>query len=136
MSAKSKEECAAGVWNPKVTKNSLLRPKKGEDITLIKIQGPGVFVAAEIRKQSSTGSTLVRLVIDGRPVVDETFSGAKSSGLSQSNPFGIVLLKTDGVDNFTIGFPTTLSFEKELVLSIRTDEDLMAIVSSLVHGSA
>ncbi|HEX2169706.1 MAG TPA: hypothetical protein VHF65_05345 [Nitrososphaera sp.] len=138
MSTESKEACAEGVCNPNFSNTTIAQPKKGEDITLIKLQGPGVFIAAEVSKQGgANGVTFVSLVIDGRPVVNKSYAGAKNVGLTQYNPFGIVLLKTNAFDNFTIGFPTPLRFERELVLSVRVDEaDVLQIVARVVHGSA
>jgi hypothetical protein len=137
-STQSKGACAEGVCNPNLTKNTQVQVKRGEDYVLVKLTGPGVFLAAEVMKQGgTTGLTFVTLDIDGRRVIDESYAGAKNAGLTQYNPFGIVLLKTqEHIENLTIGFPAPLRFEKKLVLLAKVDEDNVAqIVASVVHGS-
>jgi hypothetical protein len=47
------------------------------------------------------------------------------------------LLKTQAFNNLTIGFPTPLRFERELMLSAKVNETgVVQILGNVVHGPA
>jgi hypothetical protein len=96
-----------------------------------------VFLAAEVVKQGgNSGATFVSLDIDGRNVVSIGFAAAENIGLTQFNPFGLVLLKSAALKNLTIGFPSPLRFRRSLKLSVTVNENCVAqILANVVHGS-
>ncbi len=137
VALKPEKTCLTGVCNPKRTQGLKARPKKGK-YTLVSIKGPGVFLAASVTKQGgSNGLTFVNLHIDGKNVTSLSYAAAQNWGLTQQNPYGIVLLKGGIVDNFTVGFPSPLRFEKDLTLSVQVNEpNVVQIVGNVIAGSA
>jgi len=103
---------------------------------LVSLEGPGVFVAAEVSKQGgASGLTFVVLDIDGRNVVNLSYAAARNLGLTQQNPFGISLLGSAGLETFTIGWPTPLRFERSLKLSVTVNEAaVVQILGNVIHG--
>ena len=128
--------CLNGVCDPQRTQGLRAPAPKGDHL-LVKLKGPGVFLAAEVVKQGgNSGATFVSLDIDGRNVVSLSFAAAENSGLTQFNPFGLVLLKSAALKNLTIGFPSPLRFKRELKLSVKVNETAVAqILANVVHGS-
>lgn len=128
--------CAHGVCNPRRTQNSMTNPPIGEQI-MVDLKGPGLFLAAEVVKQGGdSGLTSVQLDIDGRNVTALTFIAAENVGLTQYNPYGIVLLRSNVLKTFTIGFPSPLRFDANLMLSVRVNEsDVENIVINVIHGT-
>jgi hypothetical protein len=104
---------------------------------LVTLRGPGVFLAAQISKQGgNTDLTFVNLDIDGRNVTSLSFAAADNWGLTQHNPYGLVLLRGKLVETFTIGFPSPLRFERELKLSVTVNETgVVQIVANVIHGA-
>ncbi len=131
----NRRECASGICNPQRSQGLKAPAGKGNHV-LVKLRGPGVFVGAEVAKQGgATDLTFVDLTIDGKNVVNLSYAAAQNWGLTQYNPFGIVLLKTGAISNLTIGFPVPLRFEKELVLSANVNEvGVVQILGNVVHG--
>jgi hypothetical protein len=127
--------CAAGVCDPQRTQG-LKAPAPQGDHLLIRLKGPGVFLGAEVTKQGGkTGLTFVSLDIDGRNVTNLSYAAAKNSGLTQQNPYGLVLLSSAALENLTIGFPTPLRFKKELKLSVTVNEaGVVQILGNVIHG--
>lgn len=125
------------VKNPERTQG-LKAPAPQATHRLVRLKGPGVFVGAEVTKQGGeTDLTFVSLDIDGRNVVNISYAAARNTGLTQANPFGVVLLQTRPIDNLTIGFPEPLAYAKELVLSVIVKEDgVVQILGNVIHGSA
>ena len=103
---------------------------------LVVVEGPGVFLVAEVTKQGGPGGTTnVLLDIDGRNVVAISYAAARNIGLTAMNPFGIVLLSTPQIDNLTIGFPSPLHFADKLVLSAIVNESgVLQLVANVIHG--
>jgi hypothetical protein len=128
--------CLTGVCDPQRTQGLRAPAPKGEHL-LVKLKGAGVFLAAEVVKQGgNSGATFVNLEIDGRNVVSIGFAAAENAGLTQFNPFGLVLLKSAGLKNLTIGFPSPLRFRRSLKLSVTVNENGVAqILANVVHGS-
>ncbi|HEX8903753.1 MAG TPA: hypothetical protein VF771_02785 [Longimicrobiaceae bacterium] len=94
-------------------------------------------MAAEVTKQGGgTGLTFVSLDIDGRNVTNLSYAAAENSGLTQQNPYGLVLLKSSALKNLTIGFPSPLRYERELKLSVTINEDgVVQILANVIHGA-
>lgn len=135
--AKRKRSCARGVCRPQRTQGLLTDVSKGE-YELVNMAGPGLFIAAHVSKQGGTNDlTFVNLEIDGRNVTSLSFAAARNLGLTQQNPYGIVLLESDALANFTIGFPTPLKFSRSLKLSVTVNEEgIVQIIGNIIHGSS
>lgn len=130
-------DCAAGVCNPQ-RRQGLRAPAAKGTHDLIVLRGPGVFVAAQISKQGgSSGLTFANLDIDGKNVTSLSFAAAENWGMTQNNPYGIVLLKGVHVSTLTIGFPTPLRFDRELKLSVKVQEPgVVQILGNVIYGAA
>ena len=128
-------DCAPGVCRPQRTQG-LRAPAPRGNFDLVTLQGPGLFLGASVTKQGGASDlTFVSLDIDGRNVVSLSVAAARNMGLTQPNPFGIVLLQSSVIDNFTIGFPTPLRFDERLVLRVQVAEDgVVQILGNVVHG--
>jgi hypothetical protein len=126
--------CAVGVCNPQRTQG-LTQGDQGETV-LIHLKGPGLFLGAEVTKQGGeTDLTFVSLDIDGRNVTNLSYAAAINSGLTQQNPYGLVLLQSAALKNLTIGFPTPLRFRRELKLSVSVNEGgVVQILANVIHG--
>lgn len=129
--------CARGVCQPERTQG-LHAPVPEGDHTLVELEGPGVFLGAQITKQDGSNDlTFVDLEIDGRNVVNLSFAAAKNWGLTQSNPYGLVLLESNGVSTLTVGWPTPLRFDRKLTLSVTVKESgVDQILANVIRGSA
>ncbi|MFN2254910.1 MAG: hypothetical protein ACK2U6_11770 [Candidatus Promineifilaceae bacterium] len=103
---------------------------------MVELQGPGLFLGAHVSKQGGSNDiTFVNLEIDGRNVTSLSFAAARNMGLTRQNPYGIVLLESDSLQNFTIGFPTPLRFFSSLALSVNVNEDdVVQILANVIHG--
>jgi hypothetical protein len=115
----------------------LVAPGTQATHNLVTLQGPGKFVAAEISKQGGTNDlTFVSLDIDGKKVVNSSIAALNNWALTQHNPYGIVLLKSSyGIETVTIGYPSTLTFNKSLSLSVTVKEpNVVQIISNVIHG--
>ena len=125
------------VKNPERTQG-LEAPAPQGAYKLVVLKGPGVFVGAQVSKQGGdTDLTFVNLQIDGRNVVSLSYAAARNFGLTQANPYGLVLLQTRPIDNLTIGFPEPLAYAEELVLGVEVKEDgVVQILGNVVHGTA
>jgi len=128
------DTCAPGVCDPRRTQG-LKSPAPQGTHELVNLEGPGVFLAAMVTKQGGTNHiTFVRLDIDGRNVTNLSFAAAANLGLTQHNPFGLVLLQSNVVKALTVGFPTPLRF-KRLRLAVTVNEpDVVQIVAHVIHG--
>jgi hypothetical protein len=129
------EDCAIGVCAPQRTQG-LIAPAPNGDHLLVDLKGPGIFLGAEVTKQGGgTGITFVSLDIDGRNVTNISYAAAENSGLTQQNPYGLVLLQSAALKNLTIGFPTPLRFRKTLKLSVTVNEaGVVQILANVIHG--
>jgi hypothetical protein len=115
----------------------LKAPAPNGTYTLVALKGPGVFLGATISKQGGSNNiTFVALDIDGRSVANQSFAGAMNMGLTQQNPFGMVLLQSASAKTLTVGFPTPLAYKQTLTLSVTVNEaNVVQIVGGVVHGS-
>lgn len=127
--------CAAGVCAPERTQG-IIAPAPAGTHLLVRLEGPGVFLGSECVKQGGTNNiTFVVLDIDGHNVTNVSYAAAENSGLTQANPYGLVLLGSSTLRNLTIGFPTPLRYEKELKLSVVVNETGVAqILANVIHG--
>jgi len=128
--------CAPGVCNPRRTQG-LKAPAPAGTFVLMNLQGPGVFLGAEVSKQGGTNDlTFVILDIDGANVTNMSYAAARNLGLLQQNPFGLVLLQSALVKTMTIGFPTPLRFARSLRLSVKVSEPtVVQILANVITGS-
>jgi len=129
--------CASGVCDPVRTQGLKAPAAKGTH-DLVVLDGPGLFVAAAISKQGGANDlTFVILDIDGRNVTNLSFAAANNQGLTQHNPYGLVLLHSPVIKTMTIGFPTPLVFKRSLRLSVKVNEsNVVQIVANVIRGSA
>ena len=129
------QNCLTGVCEPQRTQGLKAQAAKGDHV-LVTLKGPGLFLGAEVVKQGGdSGITFVILDIDGRNVTNVSYAAAENSGLTQQNPYGLVLLKSSALKNLTIGFPSPLRFQRELKLSVTVNENGVAqILANVIHG--
>jgi len=129
--------CAAGVCDPERTQG-LKAPAPNGTHTLVSLAGDGVFVAAEVAKQGGTNDlTFVILDIDGRNVTNLSFAAAANQGLTEHNPYGLVLLQSGAIKTMTVGFPTPLRYKRSLRLSVTVNEpNVVQILGNVIHGTS
>jgi hypothetical protein len=127
--------CAAGVCEPERTQG-IIAPAGAGTHLLVQLKGPGVFLGSECVKQGGTTNlTFVVLDIDGRNVTNVSYAAAENGGLTQQNPYGLVVLRTTSLTNLTVGFPTPLRYERELKLSVVVNEPgVVQILANVIHG--
>lgn len=132
---KKKQRCLRGVCDPERTQGLRAPAPKGDHV-LVSLEGPGVFLGAQVTKQGGTnGLTFVIMDIDGRNVTNYSFAAAKNAGLTQQNPYGLVFLDSGPLETVTVGFPSPLSFKSALELRVTVDEeDVVQIVANVIHG--
>jgi len=128
-------KCAAGVCDPERTQGLKVPVPNGTHV-LVSLKGPGVFLGAEVTKQGGTNDiTFVVIDIDGRNVTNLSYAAAMNQGLTQQNPYGLVLLQSGGLKTFTVGFPTPLLYKRSLKLSVTVNEANVAqILANVIHG--
>jgi hypothetical protein len=128
--------CAPGVCDPQRTQG-LRAPAPNGTHALVTLTGPGVFLGAEVSKQGGTNDlTFVILDIDGRNVVNLSMAAAINQGLTQQNPYGLVLLQSGALKTMTLGFPTPLTYKRSLELKVTVNEaNVVQIVGNVVHGA-
>ena len=132
----AEKDCTKCVTNPEETLK-LRAPAPRGDYELVTLKGPGKFLSAVITKQGGdTDLTGVQLYIDGKYVVSLTIAAARNWGLTQHNPYGVVLVKSTGaIKTLTIGFPYPLYFKSELKLKVSVQEEGVAqILARVIHG--
>jgi hypothetical protein len=129
--------CASGVCDPARTQG-LKAPAPNGTHDLVSLEGPGLFVAAAVSKQGGTNDlTFVILEIDGRNVTNLSFAAANNWGLTQHNPYGLVMLHSTAIKTVTIGFPTPLVYKRSLKLSVKVNEpNVVQILANVIHGAA
>jgi hypothetical protein len=130
-------KCAAGVCDPERTQG-LQAPAPNGTYLLVNLKGPGVFLGAAIAKQGGASDiTFVILDIDGRNVTNFSYAAAANEGLTQQNPYGMVLLHSAAIKTMTIGFPTPLLYKRSLRLSVTVNEaNVVQILANVIHGAA
>jgi hypothetical protein len=103
---------------------------------LVTLEGPGVFVAASVSKQGGANDlTFVILDIDGRNVTNLSFAAAGNLGLTQHNPYGLVLVQSTAVKTMTVGFPTPLRYARRLRLAVTVNEpNVVQIIGNVIYG--
>ena len=129
--------CAAGVCDPRRTQG-LKAPAPQAVHLLVNLEGPGVFLGAMVSKQGGTNDlTFVILDIDGRNVTNLSYAAAANVGLTQQNPYGLVLLHSAALKTMTVGFPTPLLYKQKLVVSVTVNEPgVVQILANIIHGAA
>ena len=134
----ARTRCEVGMCNPQRTQGLKTNLKKGSTHKLISIRGPGLLLAGHVTKQGGGNDlTFVQLRIDGKSVIDSSFTGANNWGHTQSNPYGLVLLKGGPAQNFTFGWPVPLTFKKSLELSVVVKEaGVVQIVANIIRGTS
>lgn len=130
------DRCLTGVCQPERTQGLRAPAGQGEHL-LVSLKGPGVFIAAQVTKQGGESDlTFVDLDLDGKNVTNLSFAAARNWGLTQQNPYGLVLLGSRAIDTLTIGFPVPLRFERELKLSVVVNEPgVVQVLANVIHGA-
>ena len=128
--------CATGICDPARTQG-LKAPAAVGTHDLVVLEGPGLFVSAAVSKQGGTNDlTFVILEIDGRNVTNLSFAAANNQGLTQHNPYGLVVLHSTVIKTVTVGFPTPLVYKRSLKLSVKVNEpSVVQILANVIHGS-
>jgi hypothetical protein len=131
------KKCSSGVCDPKRTQG-LKAPAPNGNHVLVTLKGPGVFLGAAVTKQGGTNDlTFVILDIDGRNVTNLSYAAAANAGLTQHNPYGLVLLHSTVLKTVTVGFPAPLRYERQLVLRVTVNEPgVVQILGNVIHGAA
>ena len=129
--------CSSGVCDPQRTQG-LRAPAPNGTHVLVTLEGPGVFLGAAVTKQGGTNDlTFVILDIDGRNVTNLSYAAAANAGLTEHNPYGLVLLHSTALKTVTIGFPAPLRYERKLVLRVTVNEpSVVQILGNVIHGAA
>ena len=129
--------CALGVCDPERTEG-LVAPAPAGTHVLVTLRGPGVFLGLEVTKQGGNSDlSFVILDIDGRNVMNLSYAAASNQGLTQHNPYGLVLLQSGGLKTMTLGFPTPLLYKQKLVLSVTVNESgVVQLLANIIHGAA
>jgi hypothetical protein len=129
--------CAPGVCDPQRTQG-LRAPAPAGTHVLVTLTGPGLFLGAAITKQGGTNDlTFVILDIDGRNVTNLSFAAASNDGLTQQNPYGLMLLSSTALKTLTIGFPTPLLYKRSLRLGVTVNEpNVVQVLANVIHGAA
>lgn len=135
MAKNRRRRCLRGVCDPERTQGLRAPAPKGDHV-LVGLEGPGVFLGAEVTKQGgASGLTFVILDIDGRNVTNISFAAAKNAGLTQQNPYGLVFLDSGPLETVTVGWPSPLRFEQALELKVTVnEEDVVQILANVIHG--
>jgi len=133
----SRITCAVGVCDPERTEG-LQAPAPSGTYELVTLEGPGLLLGAEVSKQGGDDDlTFVILDIDGRNVTNVSYAAAINWGLTQQNPYGLVVLQTSGIKTMSIGFPTPLLYKRSLRFAVTVNESGVAqIVANVIHGGA
>lgn len=134
----SNTSCIGGVCTPKTTQGSLAKVAKGSKTRVIRLEGPGVFLAAKIVKQGgSSGLTFVTLKIDGNTIASWSYAAIENWGLSAHNNFGVALLPGRfGLETLVLGYQTPLLYKKYLEISIQVKENgVQQILTNVTHGN-
>ena len=115
----------------------LIAPAPIGEHVLVHLKGPGVFVCAQVSRQNDpSGLSFVSLDLDGRNVVSASFEAVSNWGLTQDNPYGLVLLEKRPISTLTIGYCLPLRFERELILKVNVQEPGIAqILANVIHGT-
>ena len=129
--------CASGVCDPERTQGLRAPAPQGNHL-LVALTGPGLFLGGAVSKQGGANDlTFVTLDIDGRNVVNLSFAAAANEGLTQQNPFGLVLVHSPALKTMTMGFPTPLLYKRRLELRVTVNEtNVVQIIGNVVHGAA
>ena len=130
--------CEIGMCRPQRTQGLKTKLKKGNTYKLVSLKGPGLFLTGHVTKQGGGSDlTFVGLRIDGKSVLDLSFAAASNWGLTQDNPYGLVLLKGAPVQNFTFGWPVPLAFKRSLELTVVVNEPgVVQIIGNIIHGAS
>ena len=115
----------------------LIAPATVGEHVLVRLQGPGVFVSAQVSRQNNPpGITFLNLDLDGVNVVASSFEALKNLALVQDNPFGTMESENGTISTITIGYCLPLKFDKELILKVTVNEMGVAqILANVIHGT-
>lgn len=110
--------------------------ENGPTYDLVDLSGPGTFVAARMVKQGGdSGLTAISLEIDGKVVVQRNVAALKNWGMTQNNPFGVVVFTSGDIDTVTVGFSQPMTFENNLVLrAIVGESGVVQIIGTVIYG--
>jgi hypothetical protein len=74
------------------------------------------------------------LDIGGRNVTNVSYAAAINWGLTQQNPYGLIVLQSAGIKTMTIGFATPLLYKQSLRLAATVNESGVAqILANVIH---
>ena len=105
---------------------------------LVKLDGPGLFLSAEITKQGGNSElTFVILDIDGKNLVNISMAALFNQGLTAANSYGISIFRSAAaLDTVTFGLPYPLTFKKSLSLKVTVKETgVVQILANVLTAS-
>ncbi len=126
------------IANPKRTEGLITNVVANSVHNLVQMQGPGLFLSAEITKQGGSNNlTFVSLTIDGQSVITDSIAALLNQGLGAVNFYGIMVSKgPSGLNTVTIGLPYPLTFQRNLVLQVTVNEPgVVQIVANVLTAS-
>jgi hypothetical protein len=130
--------CTTAVSSPVRTQGLLV----GSDVlhgdhNLVTLKGPGVFLCAEVSKQGGSNDlTFIILDIDGKNVVNLSVAAMINLGITQNNPYGLVVFQSPVLKTITIGYQVPLKYSRELSLRVTINEDnVVQIVGNVISGA-
>jgi hypothetical protein len=126
------------VVNPVRNQGLVTNPPNNSTKELVNLQGPGLFLSAEITKQGGNSDlTFVILDIDGRNVVNISIAALFNQGLTSDNSYGVSVFRSGaGLETVTIGWPVPLTFQKKLSLRITVKETgVVQVLANVITAS-
>lgn len=126
------------VENPVRNQGLITNPANNSTKELVKLQGPGLFLSAELTKQGGNSDlTFVILDIDGKNVVNISIAALFNQGLTVHNSYGISVFRSAAaLDTVTIGWPYPITFNKNFSLKVTVKEPgVVQILANVITAS-
>ena len=126
------------VENPVRNQGLASNPANNSTKELVKLEGPGLFLSAEITKQGGNSDlSFVILDIDGRNLVNISMAALFNQGLTSANSYGIAIFRSAAaLDTVTFGLPYPLTFKKSLSLKVTVKETgVVQILANVLTAS-
>jgi len=126
------------VENPIRNQGLTSSPASNSTKELVKLEGPGLFLSAEITKQGGNSDlTFVIVDIDGKNLVNISMAALFNQGLTSANSYGISIFRSAAaLETVTIGFPYPLTFKKSFLLKVTVKETgVVQILANVLTAS-
>jgi hypothetical protein len=126
------------VENPIRNQGLTTNPANNTTKELVKLEGPGLFLSAELTKQGGNSDlTFVIIDIDGKNLVNISMAALFNQGLISANSYGISIFRSAAaLETVTIGFPYPLTFKKSFSLKVTVKESgVVQILANVLSAS-